>query len=226
MKQWQRYCIGQNLMDCDFTLFYKQENDGCGALFWDAVYNHDDFLNTHKDCKSILEICSGPGFIGWGIAHALGIEEVHFGDIHEPVNIDLAKTAEFNNVDYNFHLSDGFKSYKGPKVDLIMVSPPFFTKIEQFEHFQEHYSTLNTEEQVEHHKRRWLDLDMNLHINVLNNFSKYLNENGRCVILADKEYIDKDMLDAEAKNYNRSTYKEFNVKEKPHWHSYIRTYYI
>ena len=67
---------------------------------------------------------------------------------------------------------------------------------------------------------------MNLHINVLNNFSKYLNENGRCVILADKEYIDKDMLDDEAKDYKRSTYQEFDVKEKPHWHSYIRTYYI
>ena len=208
-------------MECDFTLYYKQENDGCGALFWDAVYNHEEFLNNHRNCKSILEICSGPGFIGWGIAQTLGIKEVHFLDIHEPVNVDLAKTAKFN-----FHLSDGFKSYKGPKVDLIVVSPPFFTKIEEFEHFKTYEATLRTEEQVEHHKRRWLDLDMNLHRNVLNNFSKHLNKNGRIVILADKEYIDKDMLDAEAKNYKRSTYHEFSVKEKPNWHSYLRTYYI
>lgn len=213
-------------MECDFTLYYKQENDGCGALFWDAVYNHEEFLNNHRNCKSILEICSGPGFIGWGIAQTLGIKEVHFLDIHEPVNVDLAKTAKFNKVDYNFHLSDGFKSYKGPKVDLIVVSPPFFTKIEEFEHFKTNEATLRTEEQVEHHKRRWLDLDMNLHRNVLNNFSKHLNKNGRIVILADKEYIDKDMLDAEAKNYKRSTYHEFSVKEKPNWHSYLRTYYI
>jgi len=213
-------------MECDFTLYYKQENDGCGALFWDAVYNHEEFLNNHRNCKSILEICSGPGFIGWGIAQTLGIKEVHFLDIHEPVNVDLAKTAKFNKVDYNFHLSDGFKSYKGPKVDLIVVSPPFFTKIEEFEHFKTYEATLRTEEQVEHHKRRWLDLDMNLHRNVLNNFSKHLNKNGRIVILADKEYIDKDMLDAEAKNYKRSTYHEFSVKEKPNWHSYLRTYYI
>ena len=213
-------------MECEFTLFYKQENDGCGALFWDSVYNHGEFLKNHENCKSILEICSGPGFIGWGIANALGIKEVHFGDIHEPVNIDLAKTAKFNKVDYSFHLSDGFKSYKGPKVDLIVVSPPFFTKIEEFNYFKEHEASLINEEQVEHHKRRWLDLDMNLHINVLNNFSKYLNKNGRIVILADKQYIDKDMLDVEAKNYKHSTYREFDVKEKPHWQSYIRTYYI
>ena len=34
------------------------------------------------------------------------------------------------------------------------------------------------------------------------------------------------MLDAEAIDYDYSTYEEFNVKEKPHWNSYIRTYYI
>jgi len=213
-------------MDCDFTVLYKQYNDGCGALFWDAVYNHEDFLDQHRECRSILEICSGPGFIGWGIAHALGIKEVHFGDIHEPVNIDLAKTAKFNNVDYTFHLSDGFKSYNGPKVDLIMVSPPFFTKIEEFESFQKNDADLLTQDQVENHKRRWLDLDMKLHKNVLSNFSKYLTEKGRIVVLADKKHIDKDMLDAEAKNYTHITHKEFDVKEKPHWQSYIRTYYI
>ena len=67
---------------------------------------------------------------------------------------------------------------------------------------------------------------MKLHKNVLSNFSKYLTERGRIVVLADKNHIDKDMLDAEAKNYAYYTYKEFDVKEKPHWQSYIRTYYI
>ena len=42
------------------------------------LFDTDDFLEEHKDCKSVLEVCSGPGFIGWFLYKKLKMDSVHF----------------------------------------------------------------------------------------------------------------------------------------------------
>ena len=144
----RKYCVKKDTMGCDFYVYYKGNHNGGGPLFIKYIFGTDDFLEEHKDCKSVLELCSGPGFIGWYLYKNLKMESAHFLDIHKPVGDDLKITCEENNEELNFYHSDGFKSYDGPKVDLIVMNPPFFYTEEQFEHHKNHMG-ITDEEKIE-----------------------------------------------------------------------------
>jgi len=157
------------------------------------LFDTDDFLEEHKDCKSVLEVCSGPGFIGWFLYKKLKMDSVHFLDIHKPVEEDLRITCEKNNEELNFYHSDGFKNYDGPKVDLIVMNPPFFYSEEQFEHHKK-FMGFTTEKRIETSRRIILDLDFEMHDNFIDNFEKHLTDNGRIVFLEDIRFVPKEMF--------------------------------
>ena len=184
----RKYCVKKDTMGCDFYVYYKGNHNGGGPLFIKYIFGTDNFLEEHKDCKSVLELCSGPGFIGWYLYKNLEMESAHFLDIHKPVGDDIKITCEENNEELNFYHSDGFKSYDGPKVDLIVMNPPFFYTEEQFEHHKKHMG-LTDEEKIKTSKRIILDLDFKLHQNMIENFEKHLTDNGRIVFLEDLRFI-------------------------------------
>lgn len=224
MDRWLTYCAESTLLDCRFPVYYKLENYGSGPNFIEGIYSSKSFLEEHKDCKSVLEVCSGPGFVGWYLYNKLKLDTIHFLDIHRPVLKDIKKTARFNNANYNFYLSDGFENYCGPEVDLIIANSPFMsTEEEYFKYIEE--NNITDKKRVENDKRLYLDKDFKLHKNLLENFNNHLTDNGRIVFLQDKKCVTKDTLEQFNFEYSSSKYQEFKVKSRPHYDSYIVTYF-
>ncbi len=209
----RKYCVKKDLMGCNFYVYYQVGHNGGGPLMIKYLFGKDDFLEEHKDCKSVLEVCSGPGFIGWYLYKSLNMDSVHFLDIHKPVEEDLQVTCEKNNEELNFYHSDGFKNYDGPKVDLIVMNPPFFITEEQFEHHKK-FMGITTEKREKTSRRITLDLDFKLHDNLIDNFEKHLTDNGRIVFLEDLRVVPKELF---LEKYGDKTtikpkYKEYYVR--------------
>lgn len=207
----KKYCIKKDIMGCSFYVYYKGNHHGGGPLFIEHIFGTDNFLEEHKGCKSVLEVCSGPGFIGWYLYKNLKIESAHFLDIHKPVKEDLRVTCEKNNEELNFYHSDGFKNYNGPKVDLIVMNPPFFYTEKQFENHKK-YMKITDEEKIKTAKRIILDLDFKLHRNMIENFEKHLTDNGRIVFLGDRDFISKEMIESKVNPKLKFTYRDFSIK--------------
>ena len=83
MIKLERYCIKKDLMGCSFYVYYNRNHIGGGPIFIDYIFSKREFLEEHKDCKSVLEVCSGPGFIGWYLYKTLNMDSAHFLDIHK-----------------------------------------------------------------------------------------------------------------------------------------------
>lgn len=224
MGRWLTYCADSTLLDCRFPVYYKLENYGSGPNYIEGIYSSKSFLEQHKDCKSVLEVCSGPGFVGWYLYNKLKLDTIHFLDIHEPVLEDIKKTASYNNADYNFYLSDGFINYDGPKVDLIISNTPFMPTEEVYYKFIEN-NNITDIKRIKNDKRLYMDLELKLHKNLLENFNKHLTDNGRIVFVQDKNIASVDKLEQFNFNYSDRVYEEFKVKSRPHYDSYIVTYF-
>ena len=219
-----KYCVDKVLQGCNFPVYYKLENYGSGPDYIEAIYSSKSFLDTHKDCKSVMEVCCGPGFVGWYLYNKLNLDTIHLLDIHEPVLQDIKRTALANNADFNFYLSDGFNSYNGPKVDLIISNTPFMSTEERYYKYVED-NNITDISRIENDKRLYMDLDLKLHKNLLENFSKHLTDNGRIVFVQDKNIASVDKLDQFNFSFSKRIYEEFKVKTRPNYDSYIVTYF-
>jgi len=224
MSKWLTYCAERKLLDCSFPVYYKLENYGSGPNFIESIYSSKSFLEEHEDCKSVLEVCCGPGYVGWYLYNKLKLDTIHFIDIHEPVLEDIKKTASHNKADFNFYLSDGFKSYNGPKVDLIISNTPFMPSEEEYSRYISD-NNITDKNRIENDKRLYMDLDLKLHKNLLENFSEHLTDIGRIVFVQDKKSATVDKLDQFNFEYSHRIYEEFKVKSRPHYNSYIVTYF-
>ena len=211
MINWLNYCVDRRPLDCGFSVYYRGEHNGGGPLFIKHIFSQKEFLEEHKDCNSVLEVCSGPGFIGWYLFYHLKMDQAYFLDIHKPVGDDIKMTAEMNNKKFNFYHSDGFKSYTGPKVDLIVMNPPFYFNQQQFSHHVKH-KQLTDDNIIENDKRITLDLDFNLHSNLIDNFEKHLSDIGRIVFLEDRDFIPREMIESKINPKHNFTYKDFSIK--------------
>ena len=139
------------------------------------------------------------------------MKSVHFLDIYKPVEEDLRVTCEKNNEELNFYHSDGFKNYNGPKVDLIVMNPPFFYTEKQFENHKK-YMGITDDEKIKTSKRIILDLDFKLHKNMIENFEKHLTDNGRIVFLGDRDFIPREMIESKINPKLKSSYRDFSIK--------------
>jgi methylase of polypeptide subunit release factors len=224
MINWLKYCVDKRPLDCGFSVYFQGKHDGGGPLFINHIFGKQEFLDRHKDCKSVLELCSGPGFIGWYLYYHLKMDQAHFLDIHEPVSEDILYTASKNNCQYNFYLSDGFKNYTGPKVDLIVMNPPFYFTEQQFTNHVD-YKKLTNDDVIINDRRITLDLNFSLHNNLIENFSKHLTKNGRIVFLEDKNFIPRQMIESRINQEYKVEFDQFYIRgEKPDY--YTLTYYM
>ena len=223
MINWLKYCVDRRPLDCGFSVYYQGKHDGGGKLFIKHIFSQKEFLEEHKDCKSVLEVCSGPGFIGWYLYYHLKMDEAHFLDIHKPVAEDIKMTATMNSRDYNFYHSDGFKNYTGPKVDLVVMNPPFYFTQNQFDNHVT-WKGLEDQNHIDNDERITLDLDFDLHNNLIENFEKHLSDSGRIVFLEDRQFIPRHMIESKVNQNLKVTYKDFSIKGN-NLDYYTLTYY-
>jgi len=207
------FCVDKSPLDCKFPVFYYGKHNGGGPLFIDYIYSKEIFLEEHKECKSALEVCSGPGFIGFYLYKTLNLDFVNFVDINNEVKESVDKTIKHNKVVGTFFESDALESYTGEKVDLIVLNPPFFTTEEEFiEHVK--ITGVEDKETIERSRLIVLDKDFKFHSKLINKCFDILTDNGRIVFLEAIDRIDPSKILKEFKSTYRNSYKEFKVANK------------
>ena len=90
------------------NIYYDGSLDGGGRLWIDYI-KHYDFPKFN----SIMEMCSGPGFMGFFLGMKYGVQDIHLIDIHPPCLQSIQETNKQNNLNAKFYLSDTYDNYDG-----------------------------------------------------------------------------------------------------------------
>ena len=149
---------------------YNENLDGGGsASIKDAVSVTKMFLGDQKP-KSVLEMFSGPGFLGFGLLDAnIGIETLSLADKYGIAEDSINETIKNNNLkDVYFHQTDCFDRIEG-EYDLIVGNPPHFC----IDPFNKHYTD----------PRKYKDTNWVIHHRFFREAQDHLRPNGKIILM-------------------------------------------
>lgn len=156
----------------DLSVFYEKRFDGGGTTFGFNAVTKSDIINKIQDQGDVLEICSGPGFIGYTLLKYNKANRLVLSDINPEVRDGIETTNRFNNLKVEFIQSDCFDSMKDSnKFDTIVSNPPHF-KTERPNGYRSSEEKLIS-----------LDYDMQFHKKFFESAHRYLNPNGKIVLI-------------------------------------------
>ena len=156
----------------DLSVFYEKRFDGGGTTFGFNAITKSDIVNKIQDQGDVLEICSGPGFIGYTLLKYNKANRLVLSDINPEVRDGIETTNRFNNLKVEFIQSDCFDSMEGSnKFDTIVSNPPHF-KTERPNGYRSSEEKLIS-----------LDYDMQFHKKFFESAHKFLNPNGKVVLI-------------------------------------------
>jgi methylase of polypeptide subunit release factors len=153
-------------------IYYDYDIDGGGSTFGINALKNDDVKLAIKS-GNILEMCSGPGFMGFYLALNGKAKNLYLSDINSIHKKYINKTAKKNKLN-NVHFieSNAFRYFNiSIKFDTIIINPP-------------HYSTRRLQG-YKNQKEEFmcLDEDMKLHKEFLENAKYFLNDSGVIIII-------------------------------------------
>ena len=160
------------------NIYYDGSLDGGGRIWIDYV-KHYDFPKF----DSIMEMCSGPGFMGFFLGMKYGVQDIHLVDIHPPCLQSIQETNKQNNLNAKFYLSDTYDNYDGPMVDFICSNPP---------HLVEKPETLR--QYTDYDPRIWVDKDWHFHKKFFKDLHKYLKVGGHLLLMENKFAFGNEMI--------------------------------
>jgi len=156
----------------DLSVFYEKRFDGGGTTFGFNAITKSDILEKIQDRGDVLEICSGPGFIGYTLLKYNKVNRLVLSDINPEVRDGIESTNRFNNLKVEFIQSDCFDSMEDSnKFDTIVSNPPHF-KTERPNGYRSSEEKLIS-----------LDYDMQFHKKFFESARRYLNPNGKIVLI-------------------------------------------
>tara|TARA_Y100000741_G_scaffold358864_1_gene338667 strand:- start:4413 stop:5030 length:618 start_codon:yes stop_codon:yes gene_type:complete len=158
------------------NIYYDGPLDGGGRIWIDYI-KHYDFPKFN----SIMEMCSGPGFMGFFLGMKYGVQDIHLVDIHPPCLESIQETNKHNNLDAKFYLSDTFDNYDGPKVDFICANPPHLKSMPE-NYFEDYDSRILVDKDWYFHKKFFKDI------------YKYLKVGGHLLLLENKNSFNYDLI--------------------------------
>lgn len=159
--------------DLDNTsVYYYKELDGGGTTFGVEALKREE-VQKRIVKGNILEMCSGPGFMG-AYLNDIGLaDKLYLSDINIENKECIEETINQNGLtNVEFIKSDAFNSIpEGLKFDTIVSNPP-------------HFSTNRPNGyRSTHEKLISLDSDMKIHKSIFDNADRFLNPNGRIVLV-------------------------------------------
>jgi len=157
--------------------------------------------NVKKFIKKgrVMEMCSGPGFMGF---HLLGqgyCDELYLIDINSENLKHINETIRLNNLNnVKFIESNGFNELVGePNIDVIISNPP-------------HFKTLRPEGyRFDNEKLLSLDEDMNFHKEFFKNVKKHLNKDGVIILVENTEGVTEEDIREMTKDIFKVQYVEY-----------------
>ena len=204
-----KYTFHKQLLGNEKGIHYLPHHDGGGRYYIENTLKNLDFPKFN----SIMEMCSGPGFMGYYLMDRFNLNEVHLVDINCDVEETIKLTNDENNWNGIFHFSNGLKDYNGPKVDFIISNPPHCKNREEFNECTN--GDINQENIL-------LDENLKFHKNFLHDLDKALNDNGYLMLFENKGYIPINLILTLSKvsNYRLEVLDSDDIDDKTYWALY------
>jgi methylase of polypeptide subunit release factors len=164
-------------------VYFEKHLDGGGTSFGvEAIKNNLVFSNINKG--KILEMCSGPGFMGFYINFIGLADELYLIDINKENEDYINETIKSNELtNTKFIHSDVFESFTENIVfDTIISNPPHFINSSWLIDEPDWQDILS------------IDKEWKFHKNFFNNVEKFMNENTKIILIENYQGMSvKDM---------------------------------
>jgi methylase of polypeptide subunit release factors len=173
--------------------------DGGGSSIGYDMCKNQSVLTHISNINTTLEMCSGPGFIGYYLLFNNLTKQLWLSDKFDGILPGIAETNKSNNVDVSFIHSDCFQNFpKDLKFDLIIGNPPHFQKDEKW------IWDRKTKDEVDASYRINLDEDLKFHKEFFKNVKNYLNKNGKIIFVENNAFINDKTISELAGNEFKS----------------------
>lgn len=141
-------------------IYYKDHLDGGGGDFGIKSFKHNLVVPYIRKGK-IVEMCSGPAFIGFYLNFIGLAEELYLIDINDENRSCVEETIKINQLtNTHFIHSDVFKSFDTQIVfDTIVSNPPMFKKPSSTFYYENNEYLLAIDEDWKFHKEFFSSVD-------------------------------------------------------------------
>lgn len=157
----------------DLKVFYEKRFDGGGTTFGFNAITKPSISDYIQEFSDVLEMCSGPGFIGYTLLKKKKVNRLVLSDINIDLYPSIQETNESNKLqNVEFILSDCFDAISEEnKFDVIVSNPP-------------HFKTMRPDGyRSREEKLISLDFDMEFHKKLFDSAHKFLNPNGKIILI-------------------------------------------
>ena len=183
-----------------FTIFYHKNLDGGGTTFGINALNSP---NVKKQIKSgnILEICSGPGFMGFWTYYHEYAKKLFLLDINSENEEYINKTIDYNTIGNNtkFKQSNVFDSFTDNIIfDTIISNPPHFKTQRPGGYRNENEKLIS------------LDENMEFHIKFFKDVKRFMDKNSRIILIENCDGVTEEDIREMTKNDFRVELVEYN----------------
>lgn len=154
------------------TVYYYKELDGGGTTFGINALKGEEVQKRIRK-GNILEICSGPGFMG-AYLNDIGLaDKLYLSDINVENKECIDETIKQNGLtNVEFIKSNIFNSIPTDlKFDTIVSNPPHFATTRPNGYRSKHEELIS------------LDEDMKIHKDIFDNADRFLNSSGKLVLV-------------------------------------------
>ena len=154
------------------NVLYYENLDGGGTTFAIKALKSSEVAKHFKKGNT-LEICSGPGFMGFYLKSIGVADNLYLTDINNSNKQCIDSTIEVNNLsNVEFIKSDCFESIpKNLIFDTIVSNPPHFKSERPGGYRSENEMLIS------------LDGDMRIHKSIFENAKNYMNKDSRLVLV-------------------------------------------
>ena len=94
--EWTNVCTCEDISEDSLSLYHDPKHFGGGQYFIDHFFNESDILEKLKVDNSIMEMCSGPGYMGYYLATKLNLNKAIFVDINDEVREGHTKSKDYD----------------------------------------------------------------------------------------------------------------------------------
>lgn len=157
-------------------VFYTNETNGGGDFL--ALEYMQVVKEWYNKVDSVLEWCSGPGFIGYSFLATGLCDKVAFNDMYEPAIVELKKTRDYNKLEQvEIHQGSTLENIKDVQYDLVVGNPPHWKDVESASNSLGFDVT-----QFKHIEDILVDKDWAAHKSFYNNVKKLLRPDGKILL--------------------------------------------
>ncbi len=174
------------------TVYYTEHLDGGGTTFGVNSLKNPDVQQYIKK-GNILEICSGPGFMGFYLNFEGFADTLTLSDINNENEQYINETIKNNSLtNTTFINSDGFKSFpEGTIFDTIVSNPPHFATPRPGGYVDSYQELIS------------LDQDMNFHKRFFEEVKPFINKDSNIILVENAGGITaEDIIEIAGNDYD------------------------